>query len=264
MGVITISREYGAAGEEVAVNVAKEMGYRIVARKEIENMLIEISGESIAAKVLSEKAPGLIERFTTDTTIHKNLLRESILFFAREGKVIILGRGSFCILKDTAGVMNILITGDREARSRNVCKKENLGLLDGEKKIERVDWERAGFLKYYFRYDWPIPSHFHFSLNPLSIGIDESTRAITSLASLLNISERFQKEGKDIIQERYALVTTKNRFILSLGLEPEQFSLQLREGKNVEVRFFNLPTEVCDKAIAITETYMKGYKIITS
>ncbi len=261
MGVITISREYGSGGEEVAVKVAEANGYRIIARDEIEKMLTEIAGESIAEKVLSEKVPGLIERFSTDPIIHKNLLKETILYFAREGKVVILGRGSFCILKDTPGVKNILITGDREARSRYTCEKENLILLNGEKKLQRVDWERAGFLKYYFRYDWPIPSHFHFSLTPLSVGIDESTRAITSLASLLNISEKFQKEGKEILQERYAFVTMKNRFILSLGLERDQFALQLREGKTVEVRFFNLPAELCDKAIAKIEKYMEGYTI---
>ncbi len=261
MGVITISREYGSGGEEVAAKVAKENGYRIIAREEIEKTLIEIAGESMAGKVLTEKAPGIIERFTTDTAIHKNLLCESILFFAREGKVIIIGRGSFSIFSDTPGAMNILITGDREARSKYISEKENMSLLHAEEKLHRVDWERAGFLKYYFGYDWPIPSHFHFSITPLSVGIDGSARAVTALASLLNISENFHKEGKQVVRERYSFAATKNRLILSLGLEPDQFSLRLKEGKIVEVQFFNVTTELRDKAAAIIGKYLEGYKI---
>ena len=43
MGVITVSRQYGAGAQELVEKVSSRMGYRIVDRVEIQKKLIEIA-----------------------------------------------------------------------------------------------------------------------------------------------------------------------------------------------------------------------------
>lgn len=261
MGVITISRQYGAGGEEVAEKISKVLGYRIIARKEIENKLIDIAGQQIAEKVIAEKAPGIIERITVDRRIWKNLLIESILSFAVDGNVLILGRGSFDVFRDVPGVLDILVSGNLKQRVKYVIVKEGINSLHAEEKIERIDRERSGFLNYYYGVDWPHPSLFHFSANPLRIGIDECAGAIEALASFLFYREDFEKKRKKAIQEKYFVTVAENRIILSVGIDLDLFSLRVKEGNKVEIKFFNVPTEVREKAIITIGELMEGYTI---
>lgn len=261
MAIITVSRQYGAGGEEVAEKVSKTLGYRIIAREEIEEKLIDIAGQQIAEKVIAEKAPGIIDRITVNLRIWKNLLKESILSFAVDGNVLILGRGSFDVFRDIPGVLDILVSGNLKQRVKYVTMKEGINSLHAEEKIERIDRERSGFLKYFFGVDWPDPSLFHFSANPLRIGIDECAVAIGALASFLNNREDFEKNRKKAIQEKYYVTAAENRIILSVGIDLDLFSLRVKEGNKVEIKFFNVPTEVREKAIFTIGDLMEGFTI---
>lgn len=261
MGVITISRQYGAGGEEVAEKIAEELGYRVITRKEIEEKLSEVAGEKLSKKVLALRAPGIIERLSFDMLIWRNLIIESALFFAKDGGVVILGRGSFNIFRDIPGVLSILVTGEYEQRVTYTSEKEGIDAHQAEEKIRRVDRERSGFLKYFLGKDWPDPSQYHLSVNPLSVGIDESAKVIESLFELLDIGGHFEKDGKKVFQEKYALTASINRIFIYLGLDVDIYSLTVKGDKEVEIKFFNVTPELREKAISIVGEQMGDYTI---
>jgi cytidylate kinase len=262
MGIITISRQYGSGGERVAENINEKRDYRIIGRREIEAKLEEIAGKDLAYSIPSEKAPGLIQRLTVDGRAWKSMIGEAVLSFAKSGRVIILGRGSFAILKDIPGVLNVLISGEKMVRMDYTAREEKISPLDAEEKILRIDKERAGFLKYYFGYDWPDPSHFNVSLSPLTVGIEKCATTMLFLLDLLDGEESFQEHGRMQIEERWALYAARNRILLSLDLDLDQFFLVLMGNRELEARFFQIPDELKDKSIKVLKSYFPGYKII--
>lgn len=261
MGIITISRQYGAGAEELAEKLSGRTGYRIVDRIEIQKKLIDIADEGTAKRVIAEKAPNILDRLTGDIKVLKGLLKESILFFSKEGEVILLGRGGFEILKDIRGVLNILVTDRHDARASRISLKEEMRLADAREKIRKVDREKAGFIKYYYGIDWPHPSHFHVSLTPLTMGIEKCTESLVKIAEIMGIAAGFESAGKNVIQERYLIAASTNRIALNVGLDTELFDLTLAEDNTIEIHFFHVPAELRKKAIRVVGDFTKDYNV---
>lgn len=261
MGIITISRQYGARGKEVGEILSERTGYRIVAKNEIERKLAEISGEPLTRGIVDEKVPGFIERLTSDLRVWESLITESILFHAKEGKVIILGRGAFNIFKNLPGSLNILVTGEFVQRVRHTAEKEKITKLHAEEKIGRMDRERAGFIKYYYGVDWPDPSLFHLTINPLSTGIDESVSAVIPIIEVIAAKKYAEEEQSEQIDEKYGIAAIKNRFALALGIRMDLFSIKVEKGKKVRLKFYGVAPELQDKGISVAESFLPGYSV---
>lgn len=272
MGVITISQQHGAGGEEVAEKVSERVGYRIVAREEIQEQLIELAGEGTAEIVIAEKSPGIIDRLTGDTDVRvtKSLLAESILSFAKEGSVILLGRGGFDILQDVPGVLHVFFGETLEKRTAHVSLKEEVSLNDARENVKRIDKVRAGFFKNYFGKEWPDPSLFHLSIKPLSTGIDTCTEIIGSLADMMDIGPTFKREGRSFIQKKLLLTALKNRVVLNSDLDIELFEVDLLDDERIGIKFSHalgvkftrVPMDVREKAVKVAGDFAQDYAVI--
>ncbi len=270
MGVITISRQYGSAGEEVVARFAEIAGYSIVDQEEIQSKFSGIAGKGTAERVVAERSPGVIDRLIGDIRVSKNLLIESILSFAEKGSVILFGRGSFDILKEVPGTLHILFAGPLEKRATHISLKEGIKLVDAREKIRRIDRERAGFIKSYFDKEWPDPSFFHFSMTPLSTGIDTCAKAIAAMAEMMDIGPSFEREGREIVRKRHLLAAMTNRIVLNTGLDIGLFELAFLEDGKIGIRFSRaigvkfspVPADVREKALKIAGDFPKDYAVV--
>jgi cytidylate kinase len=272
MGVITISQQHGAGGEEVAEKVAARIGYSIVAREEIQEKLIELAGEGTAEIVIAEKSPGIIDRLAGDTDVRvtKSLLTESILSFSKEGSVILLGRGGFDILQEVPGVLHVFFGETLEKRAAHVSLKEEMSLNDARENVKKIDKVRAGFFKNYFGKEWPDPSLFHLSIKPLSTGIDTCTEIIGSLADLMDIGPTFKREGRSFVQKRLLLTAVTNRIVINSELDIELFEVDLLDEERIGIKFSHalgvkfarVPMDVREKAIKVAGDFAQDYTVI--
>lgn len=272
MSVITISQHHGVGGEEVAAKVAERMGYSIVAREEIHETLLYLADEGTAEIVIAEKSPGIIDRLTgdTDTRVTKSLLTESILSFAKGGSVMLLGRGGFDILQDVPGVLHVFFAETQDKRAAHLSRKEEMSLSDAGDEVKRVDKVRAGFFKSYFGKEWPDPSLFHLSIKPLSMGFDTCTEIIVSLADKMDIDASFEKEGRNIIENKLLLASVKNRIVLNTDLDFELFGVDLLDDGRIGIRFSHalgvkfarIPLELREKAIAVAGDFAKDHNVV--
>jgi cytidylate kinase len=272
MGVITISQQHGSGGEEVAEKVAAKIGYSIVAREEIQEKLIELADEGTAEIVIAEKSPGIIDRLAGDTDVRvtKSLLTESLLSFAKEGSVILLGRGGFDILQDVPGVLHVFFGETLEKRAAHVSLKEEMSLNDSRENVKKTDKIRAGFFKNYFGKDWPDPALFHLSIKPLSIGIDTCADAVVSVAGKMDIFSSFDKEGRSFIQRKLLLTAVTNRIVLNSDLDIELFEVDLLDDERIGIKFSHalgvkfarVPMDVREKAIKVAGDFAQDYAVI--
>lgn len=261
MGVITLSRQHGAGGEEFAESIAARIGYCLIAKNEIEDKLIQIAGKEIPERLLGEKRPTILERLTVDLHLWKCFLEESILSFARDGNALILGRGGFKVLQGIPGVLHLLATGSRKSRSEHISSRKGIASMDADREIEISDRERTGFLQYFFNASWPDPSTFHISVTPLMFGTEKATEAVNAFIGSLNLARDYDRAGKDQIARRYALAAGKNRVVLSAQIAPDLFELAIEGDGEIGIQFFNVPDEKREKAVATLGEFLKGYRV---
>lgn len=151
MAVITISREYGSGGDEIAQIICSATGYQMFDKSLIEQAAAESNISEIGAIAISENEPraaGFIDRLLRrpspagevrvwregvdgartmdamqlDEDQLRDLVQEAVETAYRRGNFVIVGRGGQAILRDLPGVLHVRVTAtidERILRVRN-------------------------------------------------------------------------------------------------------------------------------------------------
>lgn len=201
--IITIEREYGSGGGEIAQLVAKRLGWKLWDQLLTEEIARLAKCPKAIVEEREERTDPLYYRLfksfmrgSYEGSINAPKLNlvdsEAILKIARrvvehageKGNCVIVGRGSQHFFRDRQDTLRIFLYASREDKVRRLLargKKEN----EAEELIDTVDRERADFIQKYFKVEWPDRAIYHAMMNT-SIG-DEAT-----VDMILDIMERYE------------------------------------------------------------------------
>ncbi len=164
MAVITISREYGSAGDIIAKKIADSLNYQLVDKKLIEEILIKYGLLEFDDLYSSEH--GIWGRFDSEKNRIVKMLNKTILAFAKRDNCVILGRGAFAVLQDHSNVINVFIREDRYRRINNVLETKEAGnILEAEDMVDQHDRVRSGFLQTFYGLKSEDPAMFDLCVN---------------------------------------------------------------------------------------------------
>jgi peroxiredoxin/cytidylate kinase len=205
--VITISRQVGSWGKEVALKVSEILGYAFFDKSLLvrEAKSLGISEEDIADFSEDEyKVKGLVDKillrkkpvaasFTLkdNAQIRKDLNEEECLSviqtvinsLASRGKTVIVGRGGQAILKHKVGVLHVRIVAPLEVRVERIMKSGGLSRDDALRFIEDNDKSMAEYLQRFYHIDWEDPAIYDLVLNTGKMDLGIAARIIASVAS---------------------------------------------------------------------------------
>lgn len=181
MAIVTISRETGSGGEEIAKAVAKKLGYDYVSKESIYKE-IEEHGKQWLEWVgdLDERAPTIWERYDKSWAAYLALVEQCIYKNAAKNNVVILGRGGNWLLKDIPHALRVRVIGAPEDRARNLSERLGLDMESARKKLKFRDHERFVFYQRAYRRDWTNPNDYDITLNTSHLGFEEAVDRIAS------------------------------------------------------------------------------------
>ena len=183
--VVTISRQPGARGREVALALGSQLGLEVHDR-DIIHQIAESTHlrEEAVANLEDEVRPLLrdwLESFTTDAHLsrfgyvhHLTRVVESI---ARLGSAVIIGRGAHLIL-GPGRALRVFVVAPLETRVATVMAKYRVDAREAGRRIAAKEAERRAFLKKYFRADFGDPATFDLFVNTGVLGIEGAVDAI--------------------------------------------------------------------------------------
>lgn len=181
---VTISRDCCSNGEEIARRLATRLGVRCFDRELLDGMLQEAHGDKVLLEQLDERVSGMLddvvrdlfsgERFGADK--FRNSLVRVVLGISSAGGVIV-GRGANLILARRK-VYRVRIVGSPLICARRMAEQENIPVSVALEKVQRVNVERAEFIRYHLKQDINTPSNYDLMLNTDALGVDESVRVI--------------------------------------------------------------------------------------
>ncbi len=117
---------------------------------------------------------------------YHDALSQVISDLAETGNVVIVGRGSPVILKDTPTALRVGTVADWEDRVARIMDVDRLGHDDAERTIIARDQARAYYYKRYFDIDDPDdPKLYHLVLNTSALGIEYATTIVIEAAQAL-------------------------------------------------------------------------------
>lgn len=203
--VITISRQVGSGGNEIALKVCKILGFsyfdkNLMAKvaKDIgvcEGDITDFSEDSYKVKSFVDKILGrkqLIVRANQTkeiTPIKKaldeekclNVIQTVINNLAGRGKTVIVGRGGQAILKNKVRVLHVRIIAPLDDRIKRIMKKEGVTKESALKLIQDSDKTSAEYLSRFYSINWEDPTIYNIILNTGKMDIDTASKIIVSM-----------------------------------------------------------------------------------
>jgi cytidylate kinase len=183
MNVITVSREYGAGGYEVAHRLAETLGWEQLDR-ELLHRAAEVEHVPDAdLERLDEKAVGLADRFSLHPPHQKYIhgLREAARQAAARGNVVLVGRGTGQLIDDTPNVLHLRLVAPREWRARRMAQREGWDIEHALARCTEEDRNRDRFMRYFFG-EAPFQlARYALVVNTALVPLDDVVAAVVAL-----------------------------------------------------------------------------------
>jgi cytidylate kinase len=171
MAVITISRQLGSEGTYIAGTVAERLGYQLVDKNAIEEVLREYG--LVQFKYVYESVLGFWARVDKLTVQSIALLNQIFLALASRGEVVIIGRGSFAVLAGFSDVLNVRIQAPLAARVQRVMARENIAEPDqAQALVKESDRVRSAFVESFYGVRWDEAAAFDLVVDTGKIAPD--------------------------------------------------------------------------------------------
>lgn len=205
--VITIARQVGSLGEEVAAIVAERLGFHLLDYRLVQ-AAAEEAGVSTDTVAEAEHKPSFLTRIlealarnpSTPATgswmepinmastplltsvDYRELVAQVIEEHAARGNVVFLGHGAQFTLADRPDVLRVFITGSPSTRERRVMAGMICSHEQAAEVVSRTDRERQSYFNDYFHADWCSPSIYDLCLNTDHLNPSQAAEIVLAAA----------------------------------------------------------------------------------
>jgi CMP/dCMP kinase len=202
--LITISREYGAGGSEVARRVASALGWRVVDNELVEAVAARAGLQPADVAEREERVSGFVERLArtlaastpelfpasvTGGTIPKlqeaDLVRitESVVEeVAAGGRVVLVGRAAPAVLARERDSLHVKLVAPKAYRIQTAAERLGMDPDDTAALLEETDAMRARYHRQYYKRDWHDPVNYHMVLNTGALGLEGAAAVVADEA----------------------------------------------------------------------------------
>ena len=189
MSVITISRQLGSLGTEIAQGAAEKLNYEYVDKKRIEQALSNYGVLAPEVEKFDEKKPSFWDYFLLQKKRFLHSLEAVIYDFARNGNVVIVGRGGQVLLQYLPGVLQVRIIAPFEVRVKRILAAEGGNEKKASRILSRSDRDSAGFLRSFFEVDWEDRTLYDLMINTEKLSAETAVKMIVESVSSPEIQE---------------------------------------------------------------------------
>lgn len=214
MPVITISRQYGSGGVEIAQHLCNVLGYSYFDKNLMAQVATEMGisgGEVVDFSEDTYRMRNFFERLfgrrrmapnrsqaegesslpveVLSEAESINLVRDTILAAYERDNVVIVGRGGQAVLREKPGVLHVRLQAPLGARALRVKEREGFSLSDATEMARSKDEAAAAYLYRFFEIDWDNVLLYHLILNTGKWELTDATQVlISALTNLKTVS----------------------------------------------------------------------------
>lgn len=187
--IISIGREFGTAGYDIAVELAKRFDVKLYDF----HLLREIADEKQVGLEALEKYDEIPKKGFGSRTVrgYSNSIPENIAYLqfnhlkkrAAEGRsFVVVGRCAEEALKEFDCLIPIFILGDMDKKIEYVCNRFGVPREGCEKFIRETDKKRKAYHNYFCEGKWGDSRNYELCINSSKLGIEATTDFIENYA----------------------------------------------------------------------------------
>ena len=204
MAYVTVSRQYGAGGSEVARRVAEQLGWTVV-DNEFVGAVASRAGlpvEAVAAH--EERVPSLMARLALALAVSspetfvplaaaggepdeanlvavtERVIREA----AASGHVVLVGRGAQALLANAADKegLHVYVTAPHAVRVRVIVERLGVPESEAARAVDVTDADRDRYVQRHYQRRRDDPATYHLVVNTALLGYDGAADLVVAAA----------------------------------------------------------------------------------
>lgn len=192
--VITIGRQYGSGGREIARELSELLGIKMYDKELIELSAIEsgidpevlhMYDEHPTNSLLYSMSMGVNPFSASVSGVHYEPMGDRVFkaqadiirSIADKESCVFVGRCANSILKERKNVLSVFIHADIEQRITRICEYENITRSKAADIIKKADKRRAGYCSHFTDMKWGVAANYDLCINS-AIGFDNAAQLI--------------------------------------------------------------------------------------
>lgn len=207
MAIITVSRQYGSGGSEVAERIARSLGWTLYDNAVVEEVAQRLRMTPAEVSAREERVPSLVERMASAMALGVpemmpmvgdlaaqpseermvTMTRRVIEDAVRAGPAVLVGRGAQCMLASRADALHVFCYAPFEELVRYAVEVLGVPFAEANKKVTDMNHDREEYVKHHFKREWRDLANYDLCVNTARLGLDGAAEAVTRLAQ-----ERFR------------------------------------------------------------------------
>jgi cytidylate kinase len=183
MNVITVSREYGAGGGEVARRLAERLGWELLDRELLTQAAAVERMVDADIEALDEQALTLVDRLRLHPPHERYMrgLKEAAQAAAARGNVVLVGRGTRFLVGETADQFRLRLVAPLTWRAERMARLAGWSHADALARCAKIDHSRERFMRYFFGESSTRPSAYDLVVNTGRVSLDDVVDFVAAL-----------------------------------------------------------------------------------
>ncbi len=179
MSTITVSRQLGSLGYDVASAVAERLGYRLVQREVIIQAARRAGAPEVALAAIDELGLLKMSPSPQASLAYHRAVKQVMEEMAAEGNVVIVGRAGQVILHGQPEVLHVRVIAPKPVRVERIMRRYNISVEAAEAQVEASDRYRRNYLKRFYHARWDDPELYDLVINTEHLSPEAAAELIT-------------------------------------------------------------------------------------
>jgi cytidylate kinase len=202
MPIVTVSRQYGSGGSEVAERVAKSLGWKLYDNAVVEEVAARLRMTPAEVSAREERVPSLVERMASAMALGvpevmpvvgelatvpseermvmmtKRVIEDAV----QAGPAVLVGRGAQCMLARRSDALHVYCYAPEEDLIRYVIERLDVPAAEAPKKVAEMNHQREAYVRLHWKRNWRDVANYDLCVNTASLGVDGAARLVTEVA----------------------------------------------------------------------------------
>jgi len=183
LAIITISRQDGSYGSEIAAKLSEKLGMRLILKDTVLNEWMREVTNDYQFRMLTE-SPKFYNNVMDCGLTYKEYIEGKLLSEAEKSPCVIVGMGSQIIFGGHPDALNIRIIASDSTRVERLRQKYGLGASEAERLMQQGDRRHRRYISVLYGADWNDVRHYDLVLNTDDLTVDMCVEIISEMAAM--------------------------------------------------------------------------------
>jgi cytidylate kinase len=202
MPLITVSRQFGSGGSEVAERVARALDWHLYDNAVVAEVARRLGMQPAEVSAREERVPSLPERMASAMALGMPEVMPTVADLAMQpseerivemtrrvmeeavqaGPAVLVGRGAQCMLASRADALHVYCYAPPAALVSYAVTNLGIAREDAARVVAETNHNREQYVKRHWKRDWRDFANYHLCVNTAWLGLDGAAELIVQLA----------------------------------------------------------------------------------